>query len=517
MGLRLSPFSSERLTKKFSPNTFIRRTDINKSEVRVMHNQDSVFTMMKKWSLAATLFTFVCLPMEGFTAESLPNPTVNFTGAAKKATPAVVSIQVKTNPQNRTSQYFNERETENEDPFNFFNDDFFQQFFSRERKNQNPYQIGQGSGFIVSSDGYILTNGHVVQGADEISVILNDGREFEGKIVGIDPNTDIAVVKIDGTNLPYLPLGNSDELEVGQWVMAVGNPLGLQASVTAGVVSAKGRNDLNLTRVEDFIQTDASINRGNSGGPLLNLNGDVVGMNTAIVTNLATGGYMGIGFAIPSNLAQHVMKELIETGSVARGFMGVVLQQISRDLAQAFNLKNTEGALIAEVSKGSPAESAGLKQGDIILQYNSKKVTNIASLRNAIALITPGSKVTLGVVRNGENMNIPLTVGSYPKEKPHAPIKEDKLGIEVEALTAEKAEHPEYKDLSGVLVSSVTPGTPAAWAGIKKGSLIVAVNHTEIKSPEEFHQRVTETGPGKPILLLIKQGNYMHFVSLKVG
>ncbi|NGX42533.1 MAG: hypothetical protein K940chlam7_00813, partial [Chlamydiae bacterium] len=449
---------------------------------------------------------------------------VSFTGVAKKAIPAVVSIQIKTPGQSHPSMFYNGPESGDESPFDFFNDNFFQQFFNAPRRErgrrsqpEEQLQTGQASGFIVSGDGYVLTNGHVVQNATEITISLNDGREFEGKLIGTDPNTDIALVKIDATNLPYLPLGNSDDLEVGQWVVAVGNPLGLQASVTSGIVSAKGRNNLDLAQVEDFIQTDASINRGNSGGPLLNLNGEVIGMNTAIVTSMGSGGYMGIGFAIPSNLAKHIMQEIIETGSVARGFMGVSLQQISQDLAQAFGLKSTEGALVSDVTKDSPAEKAGIQQGDVILEYDEKKVNNIATLRNAVSLMKPGSNINLTVLRKGRRKNISMTVGKFSENVAQAKFKEDKLGIEVEALTPDIARNFGYSEMNGVIISNVEPRSPAAWAGIKQGTLIVAINHTEMQTIEEFHKILKEADSDKPILLLVKQGDYMHFVSIKMG
>ena len=395
-------------------------------------------------------------------ANTQTSSRTDFIEVAKNATPTVVSIKVKASSPKRSSSFFyNGREYE-EDPNDFFNDNFFQQFFGAPPKKQRERfespQIGQASGFLVSADGYILTNGHVVKDANEIVAVLNDGREFPAQAIGIDSNTDIAVIKIDAKDLPFLTLGNSDELEVGQWVMAIGNPLGLQASVTVGVVSAKGRNNLDLARIEDFIQTDASINRGNSGGPLLTMNGEVVGMNTAIATSMGSGGgYMGIGFAIPSNLAQHIMSELIANGSISRGFLGVTLQQITNDLASAFGLKSMEGALVSDITSDSPAAKAGLKQGDVILDYNKKKVTNIASLRNAISLMKPGTKLNLIVLRNGKEMPISLAVGTFPEEQARAISKAAKIGFEVENLTPEMARNLGYLNQSGVLVTRVEP------------------------------------------------------------
>lgn len=485
-----------------------------------MNHQASLFTGVKRWSLLAAFVAFVSLPLNGLDAEAPQGPGgVSFTGVAKQAIPSVVSIRVKAPLKTASTAYG--KDYQFDEPYDMFNDPFFQRFFGAPRRErsqpQQKFQTGQASGFIVSDDGYILTNAHVVQGAGEITVVLNDEREFPAQTIGIDPNTDIAVVKIDAAKLPYLVLGDSDELDIGQWVVAIGNPLGLQASVTAGVVSAKGRNNLDLARIEDFIQTDASINRGNSGGPLLNLNGEVIGMNTAIVTSMGGGGYMGIGFAIPSNMARHVMNELIENGSVSRGFMGVTLQQVNQDLAKAFNLDKIEGALVSDVSKGSPAEKGGVRQGDVIVEYNGKKVNNIASLRNAIALMKPGSKINLTVVRDGHKKFIPLTIGAYPSEEVQASIQESKVGIDVETLTPELAETMGYTGMRGVVITGVNPNSPAAWAGLRKGALIVAVNHQEIQNTEEFHRQIKQADAAKPVLFLVKQGEYMHFVSIKAG
>lgn len=480
-----------------------------------------LFSGIKRWTLCAALFAFVSVPIQGF-----PEPAIDGVGSgsvkevAKKASPAVVSINVKFPAQDRNTLYSNGQGYQYDDPYDFFNDRFFQNYFGAPGRRPNvpkeSFQEGQASGFLVSKDGYILTNAHVVQNAVEITVTLNDEREFKGKVVGLDPNTDIAVVKIDGADLPFLSLGNSDSLEVGQWVVAIGNPLGLQTSVTAGVVSAKGRNNLSLARIEDFIQTDAAINRGNSGGPLLNLNSQVIGMNTAIVTNMGSGGYMGIGFAIPSNILSHVMKELIDTGTVTRGFIGVSLQQINHDLAQAFGLDRTEGALVSDVSKDSPAEKGGIKQGDVILEYNNKKIDNIATLRNAVSLMKPGSQATLTVLRNGKKMNIPLTIGANPDDhKPVLSMSGNKLGIEVEPLSSEMAKSLGDFAGGGVVIKSVKAGSPASIAGLRAGALIVAINHQQVRTPEEFRKLLKEADGAKPLLLLVKQGDFMRFVSIK--
>jgi serine protease Do len=439
----------------------------------------------------------------------------DFTRVAKNAIPAVVSIRVK------GSAKFSSRDSDedSQDPSDFFNEDFFQRFFgsSRNRVESQPV-VGQASGFIVAPDGYILTNAHVVKDMSEITVVLNDDREFKAKVVGADPNSDVALLKIDGKDLPYLKLGNSDDLEVGQPVAAIGNPLGLQASLTVGVVSAKGRNNLDLSGFQDYIQTDAAINRGNSGGPLLDMNSQVVGMNTAIITNMATGGYMGIGFAIPSNLLQVVMNDLKDTGSFKRGFIGIVLQPVDENLAQVFNLNKAQGALIAEVTANSPAEKAGLKQGDVILKYNDVNVANIGSLRMAIGLMKPGTKITLSVLREGRPQEIQVEVGAFPGNEPIASASSDnKLGIEIENLTPEQAAKLGYSNEKGIVIKKVDPSSAAAWAGLKKGALIVEVNQKKISNVKEFNEALKATPADKPILFLIKQGDVTRFISFKIG
>lgn len=483
-----------------------------------MFNQTHLITQARHWTLLTVFMAFVCLPTQTFSLEQpLGRTAIDFTEIAKQSIPAVVSVKVKTQAKEHPFQFGDG----SSQPFDFFNrDDFFGHFFGRapqKRPYEQPrFQMGQGSGFIVSDDGYILTNGHVVSGADEITVLLNNGREHEAELIGIDTNTDIAVIRIKDGKLPYLNLGNSDDLEVGQWVVAIGNPLGLQASVTAGIVSAKGRNGFDLARIEDFIQTDAAINRGNSGGPLLNLKGEVIGMNTAIVTNMGSGGYMGIGFAIPSNMIQHIMEQLIADGSVTRGFIGVTLQQVDNNLAQSFGLDKVRGALVADVTSDSPAAQAGLRQGDIILGYDGKEVANIAALRNAVSLMKPGSKITLSVLRNSRQIPVSLIIGSFPDENLAASASTNRLGIEVKPLSAEIARNYGYGDLEGVVVSKVSPSSPAALAGIKQGTLIIAVNHTKIDSVDSYNKQIANSDPSKPILLLVKQGEYMHFISIKV-
>lgn len=445
----------------------------------------------------------------------------DFTGVAKKAIPSVVSIKVRGSSSKQNISSFRwDGDSDDTNTNDLFNDQFFQRFFgqSPRRNSQERTPVtGQASGFIVSSDGIILTNQHVIDKSEETSVILNDGREFTAKVLGQDPNTDIALLKIDAKDLPALVLGDSDQLEVGQWVVAIGNPLGLQASLTAGIVSAKGRNNLDLNRIEDYIQTDAAINRGNSGGPLLDLNGKVIGINTAIVTNLGGGGYMGIGFAIPSNMAKLVMEQLLSDGSVTRGFLGLTMQAVDSSLAQAFGLQKVEGALVTEVVKGTPADKAGLKQGDVILKYENHNVSNIAGLRNAIAMMKPGSKIVLSVLRDNKQYRVPVEIGTFPTTEIDAKAASDRYGFVVNNLTHELAQKHGYKEEKGVVISKIEPGSPAAWAGLRQGALIMAVNQQPINSIDDYNKIISQSEKNKPILFLIKQNGVVQFLSLKIG
>lgn len=436
-----------------------------------------------------------------------------FTQVAKEATPAVVFISVEINPS----------EADGMDPYGSpygpFSDDFFRRFFGAPNggRQQPQPQIGQGSGFLVTPDGYIMTNAHVVRGADKIEVTLNDGQVQKATLIGADPHTDIAVIKIDkidGKEFPFLTLGNSDTLEVGEWVIAIGSPFQLQASLTVGVVSAKGRQGLNITDLEDFIQTDAAINPGNSGGPLLNLKGEVIGINTAIATR--SGGYMGIGFAIPSDMARGIMDQLISKGSVTRGFLGITLQPIDKDLAAGFNLEKAEGVLISSIEKGSPAEKAGLRQGDIILECNGKPVKSIQSFRYDISMINPGTTVMLKVHRKGRVLNIGVTLGSAAENNSPTSVNQ-KLGIEVEQLNPDLARQLGYTSTDeGIVIIKVKPGSPAAMAGLRPGYLIQAVNHKKVATIADYEEAISDNTQGKRVLLLVRQGKMTRFYSIRI-
>ncbi len=438
-----------------------------------------------------------------------------FTSVAKKATPASVFLRVEINPAD------NEHFGQPQDPYgNPFGDDFLNKFFGFPPGRQMPpqTQVGQGSGFIVSADGLIMTNNHVVRGADKIEVTLNDGQVRQAKLIGTDPRTDLALVKIekiDGKDFPFLKLGNSEELEVGEWVVAIGNPFQLQASVTVGVISALGRQGLRITDHEDFIQTDAAINPGNSGGPLLNLEGEVIGINTAIASR--SGGYMGIGFAIPSNMAQHVMDQLVQKGSVTRGFLGIELQTVDKEIAEGFNLSKAEGVLITSVAKNSPAEKAGLQTGDIILELNGKLIKSRDTFRNQISMMDPGSEAKLKVIRKGKTINLSVKLGSVAEESATPAVVSQKLGIEVENMSAELSRQLGYASTDeGVVITKVKPGSPAALAGLRPGCLIQAINHKKITNTADYEAVIAENGQNKRILLLVKYGKATRFYSIRI-
>lgn len=453
--------------------------------------------MTRKYFILS-IFAFVIAFQSAFCAEK-PG---DFTQVAKKAIPAVVSVKTETD-HGRPQMYPNQ-EMESNDPYEMFQqDDFFGRIFRLPARPKQPQrQIGQGSGFIISNDGYILTNNHIVKDSDRILVTLANGKEYVASVVGQDPSSDLAVIKIEEKNLPSLTLGNSDTLEVGQWVTAIGNPMGLQATLTVGVISATGRSNLGLTQFENFIQTDAAINLGNSGGPLLNLNGEVVGINTAIAAH--TAGFQGIGFAIPSTMASQIMEQLISDGSVTRSYLGILLQEIDNNIAEAFNLEQVQGALVADIVKDSPAEASDIKPGDIILKMNGKVVKNIGAFRNMVALMKPGTKVNLAIKRNGKMVDATLTVAPHPENITLSGASTSRFGIHVEGNGDE-----------GVTVSKVDPGSIASWAGIRKGSIILSVNSDAVKSPGDFQKALQNAPQGKPVVFRIKQDGMTRFISLR--
>jgi serine protease Do len=373
-----------------------------------------------------------------------------------------------------------------------------------------------GSGFIVSDDGYILTSAHVISNAEEITVRLTDRREFKAKVVGVDKRTDVAVLKIDATGLPTAPLGTSEEVKVGEWVVAIGSPFGFENSVTAGIVSAKGRSLPDETYVP-FLQTDVAVNPGNSGGPLFNLKGEVVGINSQIFSR--TGGYMGLSFAIPIELAMDVSKQLRTTGKVSRGRLGVVIQSLTPELARSFGKDNARGALVSSVEKGSPAEKAGIQPGDVILKYDGKTVETSAELPPLVATTRPGSKAELQIWRKGSTKELQVTVAELPGEKvaaggdsrPGAKEEVNKLGLALSELSAEQKK--ELKTDHGIMVSDAQG--VAARAGIRAGDVILAVKGNEVKSVEEFNNLVKQAPADQPLALLIQRGESTLYVAVK--
>lgn len=452
--------------------------------------------------------------------EYLEQTSKAFTEIGKKASPAVVFIKSQyKSPGNNAfrgpEDFFN--------PFDFFNhEDFFRRFFNQ--SNTSP-QVSGGSGFLVDPNGYILTNFHVIKEADTITVVLNDAREYEASIVGVDPRTDLAVLKIEEQNLPFLEFGDSSNLEKGEWVIAIGNPFALESSLTVGVVGATGRQDLGIATLEDFIQTDAAINPGNSGGPLLNLNGDVVGINTAIFTR--SGGNMGIGFAIPSNLGKHVTHQIVQTGVVKRAYLGIILQAIDKSLADAMNLNQSEGILVAEVVADSPAEKAGLKNGDIILSLNGKAVKNINKFRNEIALMDPGTQVQLQILRQHNTLNLQIELGTLTEEEVASAELSQKMGLGIEVENLDKIP-PEVlsrlgysPNMEGVMITKVKPGSPAALAGLRPYYLITGVvvnwnNQKKVKNAGEFQEAIREVSNKNYVVLIVRHQNYQRYYTLKL-
>ncbi|HHT9117546.1 MAG TPA: DegQ family serine endoprotease [Candidatus Hypogeohydataceae bacterium YC38] len=396
-----------------------------------------------------------------------------------------------------------------------FGDEFFDRFF-RGRVPKEFRQQGFGSGVIVDERGYILTNNHVVEGADEIAVTLGEKKEFKATVIGADPPTDVAVIKIEAEKLPVAKLGNSDEIKIGDWAIAIGNPFGLTQTVTAGIISATGRANVGIADYEDFIQTDAAINPGNSGGPLVNLKGEVIGINTAIFTR--TGGYQGIGFAIPVNMAKAVMNSLIAKGKVTRGWLGVAIQDVTEDLAKSFGLPGPKGVLVSDVTPNSPAERAGMQRGDVIMEYEGKEVKDVNHLRNMVAQTEVGKVANLNVLRNGSTKGLTVTIGEQPTglfaaAGAEQPTKD--LGMSLEDLTPELARRFGYEKEMGVVVTDVEPGSKAELSGIQPGDLIKEVNRERIHNLQEFREMTAKTPKEQGLLLLIKRGPLTRYVLIK--
>ncbi|MHC4499511.1 MAG: Do family serine endopeptidase [Planctomycetota bacterium] len=465
--------------------------------------------------LIAALLPAVAQDKDTESLEILRQVGKAFAGIAEKASPAVVGIKAKQVVSQEYSTWpFGE-------PFDPFEDDLFDFFFRRQFPRQpsprrkSPKSV-QGSGFIVSSDGYILTNNHVVKDAEEIKVALRDGRELDAKFVGSDDETEVAVIKVDGNNLSFLELADSDKLEVGEWVVAIGNPFGLSHTVTAGIVSAKGRSGFRLAKFEDFIQTDAAINPGNSGGPLINLDGKVIGINTAII---GPGGNIGIGFAIPVNMAKFSYNQLIEGGKVVRGALGIAINDLDPDLAEYLGLDTAKGVVVIEVAEGSAAEKAGMQRYDVVIEFNGEKVETMNEFRSRVATLKPGTKVKIVVVRKGNRRTLRAELGESSAElKSFKTGSEalEQLGLAVRNLTDDLAARYGYQDLTGVFVESVEPGSEAARKGITAGILIVEVDQQPVKNTKDFNEAIEKAAEKGRVMLLVTDGRYSVPVVLKL-
>lgn len=439
-------------------------------------------------------------------------PLVSFAPVVKRAMPAVVNIS--------SSKVVKEQA-----PQGFFDDPFFRQFFGGRVPQQQPRSeraTSLGSGVVVSPDGYIITNDHVVDGATDVKVSFANKEEYPAKIIGTDKYTDIAVLKIAKTGLTTLPFADSSRAEVGDVVLAIGEPFGLGQTVTMGIISAKGRAGLGIERFEDFIQTDAAINRGNSGGALINTRGELVGINTAILSG-ETGGNQGIGFAIPSNMARGIMDQILQKGKVTRGFMGIIPQELTPEMAKAFGMPNGHGVAISQVEAGSPAEKAGLKVGDVITAVNGKPIEDVNTFRLEIAGFAPNTKVDLSVSRSGQNLDIPVTLGEFNLEAENGAGKQggnapggekgSLNGVTVQALTPDIRQQLQVPTgTQGVVVSDLDDASPAAAAGLMQGDVIMQVNRMPVSSVQEFNRAVRAGADKDSTLLLVMDSAGTRFI-----
>ncbi len=457
------------------------------------------------------VFFFVAQPVFAQTGKRASETPGSFSGLVKEVRDSVVNISTVKVLKGRDFQFFSSPYGK-DDPFN----EFFERFFG----DQIPREYRQrslGSGFIIDEEGFILTNNHVVEKTDEIKVILADDNEYEAEIVGRDPKTDLALIKIDvDEDLEPLPFGDSDSLEVGDWVVAIGNPFGLGHTVTAGIVSAKYRR-IGMESYANFIQTDASINPGNSGGPLLDTEGKVVGINSAIYSR--TGGSIGIGFAVPVNLAKDLLPQLKE-GKVVRGWLGVMIQSITPELQEKLGLKSQKGALVADVTPGGPADKAGVQRGDVIVSFAGREVKEMSELPMMVGSTPVGKVVELGVVRDGRKKILEVKIGKL--EEGEEPTAEESttprmdLGMRVEELTPELARHYDIPERQGLVVVEVGRNTPAEEAGLRPGDLILEIDRQEVRTLSEYREKISEYEEGDTVLFLVRRGGNTLFLTLKL-
>jgi len=435
----------------------------------------------------------------------------DFVELAKELKPAVVNIS--------TAKRIKQRRIFPQNPFSPFGPDPFQDFFDRFFEDQQPQgglrQNSLGSGFLISDDGYILTNNHVITGADEITVKLTDGREFKAEIKGQDEKLDLALIRIRPSQkgLPTVRLGDSDDLRVGEWVMAIGNPFGLSATVTAGIISAKGRV-IGSGPYDDYLQTDASINPGNSGGPLFNARGEVVGINTAIIA-----GGQGIGFAIPINMAKGIIPQLKEKGKVTRGWLGVSIQPVTPELSQSFGLSGEKGALVSEVIPDSPADKGGIRAGDVIISFDGKEIHEMNELPRIVAATPVGKEVTIVVIREGKPVEVRVTVARLADDgdgERGADVA-DRLGLTVKPNSQELAQHLRIRETRGIVVTAVKPDSPAYRAGIQRGDVIREVNGVKVTNLEEYEKALGKSsGDQNLVRFLVRRGERNLFIAVRV-
>jgi len=467
-------------------------------------------------------FGLVVSPGTLFALSSHTQPLASniFVEIAKKQNPAVVNVSTKAKAETAHKNFRVPRpgpgQNKSPDPFR----DFYDRFFG-ERPNQRPKR-GMGSGFVIDKEGHILTNYHVIEGAGEIVVILDDNgteKEYTATLVGSDPKTDIALIKInresgDNKDFPFLRLGSSENLEVGEWVVAIGNPFGLSHTVTVGVVSALGRS-IGAGPYDEFIQTDASINPGNSGGPLINIEGDVIGINTAIISG-NTGGNVGIGFAIPIDIAKGILKDLRERGTVTRGWLGVMIQKITPDLAKSFGLSQSEGALVGDVIPDGPAAKGGVKRGDVIVMFDGQQVKDMEDLPKIVAATRPNSVVDVEVIRDGSRMTLSVSIELLEDSQETVVAKADPLGLQVQDITEGLAQSLKLESVEGVLVSDVTAGNAAAEAGIRRGDVISEMNRSIVKDMRDYQNLMASVQKGSSVLFLVKRGGSTIYIAVKV-